>query len=165
MPEYARPRFAATVMVPGFELSGQIEPIGPWLDFLNARDKYTLPMYHTRVLPIGAAPGSTSERAQVFVQRFEVQLIYLPDRAAHETIYMLKNAQAAICHTGPLICRGELHMGTDATLATYFDDLPGHFFPMTNVEIFSTVTLPAPLPRKADLILLNRSQVQLYYPA
>ena len=91
----------------GFELVGQIEPIGPWTDFLNAPDKHTLPMCNTRVLPISAAPGSTSERAQVFVLRSQVQLIHLPERAAHETIYMLKHAQIAICHVGPLICRGE----------------------------------------------------------
>ncbi len=165
MPDYTRPRFAATVIVPGFELVGQIEPVGPWTDFLNAHDKYTLPMVNTRVLPIGTAPGSTSERAQVFALRSQVQLIHLPERAAHETIYMLKNAQIAICHVGPLICRGELHMGVDATLATFLDDQTGNFFPMTNVELFSTTALPVALPRKADLVLLNRTQIQLYYPA
>ena len=165
MPDFARPRFNATVVVPGFELVGQIEPIGPWLDFLNARDKHTLPMSNTRVLPLGLAPSSTAERPQVFAQRAEVQAIYLPERAASDTIYMLKNVQIAICHCGPLVCRGELHMGVDATLATFMDDLPGNFFPITNVELYSNVAMPAPLPRRAELMLLNRAQVQLYFPA
>jgi hypothetical protein len=162
MPEINRPRFNANVVLPGFEVIGQIEPIGPWIDFLNSKDKHVLPMYTARVLPFGGA-ATTPERPQVYVGRQEVLLLHLPDRASHSTVYMLKNVQSAIVHAGPLVIRGEIHLGVDASLATFLDDLPGSFFPVTNAEIFSTQTLPVPLPRKADLIFLNRAQMQLYY--
>ena len=163
MPEINRPRYNATVVLPGFEVVGQIEPIGPWIDFLNHKEKHVLPVYAARVLPFGSA-AATPERPQVSVGRSEVQLLYLPDRAAHSTVHMLKNVQSAILHAGPLVIRGEIHLGVDATLATFLDDLPGHLFPVTNAELFSTQALPVPLPRKADLIFLNRTQLQLYYP-
>jgi hypothetical protein len=163
MSEIRRPRYNATVVVPGFEIVGQIEPIGPWIDFLNSKDKHILPMYAARVLPIGGA-ATTPERSQVYVSRADILLLHLPDRASHSTVHMLKNVQAAIVHAGPLVIRGEIHLGVDATLATYLDDLPGSFFPMTNAELFSTHALPVPLPRQADLIFLNRAQLQLYYP-
>jgi hypothetical protein len=163
MSEINRPRFNATVVLPGFEVVGQIEPIGPWIDFLNSKDKHVLPVYTARVLPFGGA-ATAPERPQVYVSRTEVLLLHLPDRAAHSTVYMLKNVQSAIAHAGPLVIRGEIHLGVDASLATFVDDLPGNFFPVTNAELFSTQALPVPLPRKADLIFLNRSQLQLYYP-
>jgi hypothetical protein len=164
MSEIKRPRYNATVIVPGFELVGQIEPIGPWIDFLNSKDKHVLPMHAARVLPIGGA-ATTPERSQIYLSRADVLLLHLPDRASHSTVYMLKNMQAAIVHAGPLVIRGEIHLGVDATLATYLDDLPGNFFPVTNAELFSTQALPVPLPRQAELIFLNRAQLQLYYPA
>lgn len=162
---FTRPRFAATVLLPGYQITGQIEPIGPWLDWLNARDKYTLPVQAARVYPLDGAPVATTERAVVHLNRADVRLIHLPERAAGDSVHMLRNAQAAILHLGPVICRGDLHMGADATLATFMDDLPGAFFPVTNAQLFTTTTLPVPLPRQADLILVNRAQVQVYYPA
>lgn len=76
---------------------------------------------------------------------------------------MLKNVHMAIAHVGPIVCRGEFHMGVDKTLATYIDELTGSYFPITNVDLHSLAPLPVPLPRKADLILVNRAQMQLYY--
>jgi hypothetical protein len=163
MSEIKRPRYNATVVLPGFEVVGQIEPIGPWVDFLNSKDKHVLPVLSACVLPFGGA-ATTPERPQIYVSRNDVLLLYLPDRASHSTVHMLKTVLSAILHAGPLIIRGEIHLGVDATLSTYLDDLVGNFFPLTNAELFSTQPLPVPLPRKADLIFLNRTRLQLYYP-
>lgn len=165
MADLTRTRYATTILLPTLEISGQLEPIGPWLDFLNSRDKYTLPVYAARVMPFNVTTTTHAERPVVHLNRADVAVIHLPDRAAHEAVHMLRNVHLTILHIGPLVCRGELHMGVDATPATFFDDLPGAFFPVTNAELFSAVALPVPLPRQADLILVNRAQVQLYHSA
>jgi hypothetical protein len=56
-------------------------------------------------------------------------------------------------------------MGMDATLATFIDDLPGNFFPITNADLHAKNTLPAPLPHKVELLLVNRMHVPVYHPA
>ena len=165
MADFSRPRFEATVITSSFQITGQIEPIGPWLDFLNARDKITLPVYSAHILAIGTSVGPAPEKPQVLVSRHEVCFIYLPDRSSHQTVNMLRNVQTAIAHIGPIICRGEWHMGVDATLATYLDYLPGNFFPITNADLHAKVILPAPLPHKAELILVNRLHVSVYHAA
>jgi len=164
MPDFVRPSYAATVITSDFEIIGQIEPIGPWLDYLNARDKYTLPVKNARLLPIGAAAGNAPEKPQVFVNRADICFIYLPDRTAHQAVHMLRNVQAAIAHIGPVICRAEFHMGMDANLLTFMDDLPGNFFPITNADLHAKVALPVPLPGKAELLLVNRLHVPVYHP-
>jgi hypothetical protein len=73
--------------------------------------------------------------------------------------------QTAIAHIGPVICRGEWHMSMDATLATFLDDLAGDFFPVTNADLHAKVALPAPLPPKAELMLVNRQHVSMSHPA
>lgn len=163
MAEIMRPRFNVVVVLPTLEITGGIEPIGPWLDFMNSRDKHVITVHTARVTPIGAAGPAGPEQPQVLVNRDEICLIYLPDRAAHESVHMLKNVHMAIAHVGPIVCRGEFHMGVDKTLATYIDELTGSYFPITNVDLHSLAPLPVPLPRKADLILVNRAQMQLYY--
>ena len=165
MADFSRPRYEAIVITTTFQITGQIEPIGPWLDFLNAKGKFTLPVYNAHSLAIGTSVGPAPEKPQVYVNRNDVCFIYLPDRNAHQTVHMLKNVQPAIAHIGPVICRGEWHMGMDATLSTFVDDLPGHFFPITNADLHAKIALPAPLPHKAELILVNRLHVPVYHPA
>ncbi len=165
MADFSRPRYDAVVITTAFQITGQLEPIGPWLDFLNAKDKLTLPVYNAHILAIGTSVGPAPEKPQVFVNRSEVCFIYLPDRAAHQSVNMLKNVQIAIAHIGPVICRGEWHMGMDATLATFIDDLPGNFFPITNADVHAKVTLPEPLPHKFEMLLVNRLHVPVYHAA
>ena len=165
MADFSRPRFEATVITASFQITGQIEPIGPWLDFLNARDKLTLPVYNAHLLAIGASVGPALEKPQVMVNRHDICFIYLPDRNSHQTVHMLRNIQTAIAHIGPVICRGEWHLGMEATLATFIDDLPGNFFPISNADLHAQVTLPELLPHKAEVMLVNRLQVAVYHPA
>ena len=162
--DYTRPRFEAMVITPTFQITGQIEPVGTWLDFLNAKDKFTVTVLNAHVLAIGTSVGPAPEKPQAYVNRNDICFIHLPDRDAHQSVYMLKNVQAAIAHLGPVICRGEWHMGVDATLSTFVDDLPGNFFPITNADLHAKVAMPAPLPHKAELILVNRLHVSIYHP-
>jgi hypothetical protein len=165
MAEFTRPRWDATVITTEFQITGQIEPIGPWLDYMNTKDKYTLPIHNARILAIGTSVGPAPEKPLVMVNRADVCFIYLPDRNSHQTVNMLRNVKAAIAHLGPVICRAEWHMGVDATLLTFMDDLAGNFFPVTNADLHAKVALPAPLPHKADLLLVNRLHVTIYHPA
>ena len=164
MMDFSRPRYSVTVITPTFEITGQMEPVGPWLDWLATKDKFTVPIYNAHLLPLGATQVSGAERPQLFVARNDICLIYLPDATSHASVNMLKNTQTAISHMGPAICRGEWHMGTDATLATFVDDLPGHFFPITHADLHFKLALPVPLPARADLILANRLHVTVYHP-
>ncbi len=165
MPDVSRARYSATLITPAFEIVGQLEPVGPWLDWLNSKDKFTLPIYNARFMPLGAAQASGAERPQIFVYRSDICLIYLPDPASHAAISMLKNMQSAVSHIGPVVCRGEWHMGVDASLSTFIDDLPGIFFPITHADLHSKVQLPVALPAKADVIIANRTHVAVYHPA
>ncbi len=165
MPDFSRPRYNATLLTPAFEITGQLEPIGPWLDWLATKDKWIVPVYQARLMPLGTTPAAGAERPQLFVTRNDICLIYLPDPASHATVNMLKNSHVAVSHIGPLVCRGEWHMGVDASLATFLDDLPASFFPITHADLHSKVMLPVPLPAKADLIIANRQHVTVYHPA
>jgi hypothetical protein len=158
-----RPTFSAQILTVAMQLAGRAEPIGPWLDFLNSRDKINMSMRDARVVPLvaGAAPV---DRPQIFMNRNLISLMVLTDPGVRDSINMMKNTALAIFHIGPVICRGEIHIGVDTPLGLYFDDLTGNFFPVTNASLHSLTTLPIPLPRQADLVMVNRMMVQAYYP-
>ena len=118
MADFSRPRYEATVITTAFQITGQIEPFGPWLDYLNTRDKIAVPVYNAHILAIGTAVGTAPEKPQVYVNCQDIYLIYLP----------------------------------------------GNFFPITNADLHARVALPAPLPHKADMMLVNRQHVAIYHP-
>src|SRR5512147_686928 len=104
--DYTRPRFEVMLITTAFQITGQIEPVGTWLDFLNARDKFTVTVHNAHILAIGTSVGPAPEKPQAYVNRNDICFIYLPDRNSHQSVYMLKNLQTAIAHLGPVICRG-----------------------------------------------------------
>ena len=159
---FERPIFGAQILTVAMQIAGRAEPIGPWLDFLNSRDKVTMAVRDARLVPLitGAAPV---ERPQVFANRNLISLIVLTDPGVRDSVNMMKNVVTAILHIGPVICRGEIHIGVDTPLGVYFDDLTGNFFPMTNVSLHTLSPLPIPLPKQADLAMINRTMVQAYY--
>ena len=165
MPDFTRPRYEVMVITTAFQIIGQIEPIGPWLDFLNAKDKIILPVHNAHVLAIGTSVGPAPEKPQVYLNRHDVCFISLPDPNSHQTVHMLRNTHTAIAHIGPVVCRGEWHMGADATLSTFLDDLPGNFFPVTNADLHAKAAMPTALPHKSELLLVNRLHVAVYHPA
>ncbi len=165
MADFLRPRYEATVVTTTFQITGQIEPIGPWLDFLNTKGKSVLPVHDAHVLMMGTSVGPVSKKPQVNVNLRDVCFIYLPDRNSHQTVHMLRNVRVAIAHIGPVICRGEWHMGMDATLVTFVDELPGDFFAVTNADMHARVTVPEPLPHKAEMLLVNRQHMAIFYSA
>ena len=164
MEQIQRPRYAVQVILPTYQVIGQAEPIGPWLDYLNVVDKHLLTLHDARVLPVGSA-ATAATRPEVSINRAEACLIILTERAAHASVFMHKHTELAITHLGPIICRGEYHMGVDVRLGIFFDSFVGDFYPVTNVDLHSAVAYPEPVPAKAELVLLNRRQVQFYYPA
>ena len=61
MANFSRPRYGATVITRDYQITGQIEPIGPWLDFLNAKGNGApgFPLCRNQA-PL--EPGGTQER-------------------------------------------------------------------------------------------------------
>ncbi len=164
MADYARPRFNVTLLTPAFEITGQMEPIGPWLDWLTSRHKQVVPVYQARLMPLGTSQAAGAERPELYVTCNDICLIFLPDPAAHTSVNMLKNTRSAISHIGPVVCRGDWHMGMDTSLATFLDNLPVNFFPITQADLHYKVQLPVPLPARADLIIANRLHLTVYHP-
>lgn len=166
MAEIARARYSVEIVTTAFHVTGDVEPIGPWQIFLNSPDRCALTVCHAHVAPLTQSVHlSSRERPQVYLSLNQICFIILPDVVARESITLMKHVETAICHVGPIVCRSNVHMGAEARLQTFLDDLSGHFFPVTHAELYPLTMLDAPLTRKAELMLINRRQVQLYYAA
>jgi hypothetical protein len=99
-----RPTYNAQILTVAMQISGRAEPVGPWLDFLNNRDKIGLSVRdaHLASLVTGAAPV---DRPQVFMNHNLISLLVVTDPGVRDSIPMVKNIVMVILHIGPVICR------------------------------------------------------------
>ena len=164
MQQITRPRHNVEVLTPELRVTGQVEPVGPWFDFVNNPDRYTVTVLDAHRCPLGKTSGRESDHAQAILNKQHICLIILLDAEARETVHALKNTNRAISHVGPFICRGDLHMGAESQLVTFFDDMVSDYFVASNVDLHSTSATPSPLPSHVDMLLVNRAQVHTTYP-
>ncbi len=158
-------RHAVQMLGHAFQYAGEMEPIGPIIDYLNDLDRLTFPLYDVdmyRILPSSSLPSVT--RPEITVVRREVGLVYLLDPEYRSSISFIKNYERAIAYTPYVVCRGNVHMGAETWLRDLLSLMTGSFLVMTEVNVFPLTTLPAPFPEKAELLLLNREYVTVYHP-
>ena len=160
----ARQRYQVQIVTPAYEVVGQLETIGSTLDYLNNRETEFITIHDARVSALTQGAPAVPDQAQIHLNRSQICFVILLDQAARAGVNLLKQTQVAISQVSSIVCRGEYHMGSEWHLATYFEDQHSQFFPITNVELYSPVSMPVALPRKAEMILANRAFVQLYYP-
>jgi hypothetical protein len=156
------------VLVVGREMEyeGELEPIGPVMDFLNASTRTTFPLYSARVVPIGSEERFKGiSRAEIIIDKSEFGILYSDDPEFRSKVQMLRFADSVIAYTPHAIIRGQFHRGAETRLPDLFDALQGAFMPVTDASLFPTTDLPAPLPTHSELILLNRQFVRFYHSA
>jgi hypothetical protein len=156
------------VLVVGREMEyeGDLEPIGPVMDFLNASTRSTFSLHSARVVPIGSDErfkGIT--RAEIIVDKSEFGILCSDDPEFGSKVQMLRFADSVIAYTPHAIVRGQFHRGAETRLPDLFDAMQGDFMPVTDASLFPTTDLPASLPSHADLIILNRQFVRFYHSA
>ena len=148
------------------QYEGEMEPLGPVLDFLNAPTRSTVPLFSVRVTPISLdGPFKGVSRPEITVDRNELGILYFFDPEYRSKVQMLRNADSVIAYTPHAILRGRFHRGAETRLRDLFDAMPGDFLPMTEVSVFPTTDLPRALPAQADLVILNRHFVRFYHAA
>jgi hypothetical protein len=156
-------RYPVKVITPQFLIHAQMEPVGNLLDYLNDVNRGSVPLYEATLYDlVGKLKPSTRPLAVVRKQDFCG--LYADDAEARSSVRLLKRIEKVIIHVPNLICRGEMHVGTETRLQDLFDVLIGSFFALTNTSLFSLGSLPAEFPQQADLILVHKDNVLVYYP-
>jgi hypothetical protein len=157
-------RYDVQVLGRMFQFVGQLEPIGRLVDFLGDPERTTYPLFDVKITPItpgGPLSGITRPEAIIGVE--EIGLIYFLDEEYRKKVDMLKSVDRVIAYTPHAILRGEIHRGAEMRLRDFFDMMTSFFIPMTDVSIFPLTDLPAPFPRQTDLLMVNRTYINVYH--
>ena len=157
-------RYDVQILGHTFQFSGQMEPVGRVLDYLNDENRSTFPLYDVRISPI--TPGSPLAgitRPELIVSETELGLVFFLDPEYRQKVDVLKNFDRVVAYTPHAVLRGNFHRGVETRLGDVFDVMQGTFLALTDVNVFPLTELPAPFPTQTDLIIANCSYIHLYH--
>ncbi len=157
------PRYPIQALTRFFHIQGFMEPVGPILDYTNDVNRPYLPFLDAVATPLTASPVGKVTRSQIVIPKTDLVALYIDDAAARSKIQLLKRFERCIAYTPSLICRAELHMGSETRWQDALAMLAGDFFGVTSAAVFPLLPLPGPFPQQADLLILNRLHVNMFH--
>jgi len=159
-------RHEVQILTRHFQFSGQLESVGPIINFVNDSARDSLPLYDAHLTPL--TPGSLLKglsRPYVVVRRSQIVFLYFPSAETRASIQMLARTELLVAYTPVAVCRGKFHMAAEAKVGDFVESTLGELLAVTEARIFPLVELPTLFPTDAELLLVGRSQLLSYHPA
>jgi len=157
-------RHEVQILTIHFQLSGQLEAVGPVDYFINDPNRDCLALYDVRLVPLTpGGPLKPLSRPHVVVLKPRIVFLYLGSAEARTSIRTLARRELLVAYTPLAVCRGYFHMPAEANVNDFLGVTPGDLLPVTEASVFPLIELPDPFPAKADLLLVGRAYIQLYH--
>lgn len=158
-------RHAVSIVTTGFQMTGELEAIGPVFSFINDPKRDSLSFYDVQVMPLVASgPLKGFSRPHVILRRSEIVLLYLESAESRDSIRTLRRSEQMVAYTPVAVCRANFHMADEANIYDFLEDIASILLPITAVQLFPLTEFPAPFPTEPDLLLLSRYHLQFYHP-
>ncbi len=157
-------RHDVQILTLDFQFSGQLETIGPVLNFINSPGRDSLSLHDAHLAPL--TPGSPLKgisHSHVVVRKPQIVLLCLISPESRASIRTLARRELLVAYTPVAVCRGYFHMSAEAKVRDFLEVTPGDLLPITEAQIFPLVELSAPFTTRAELILAGRAHLQLYH--
>lgn len=159
-------RHDVQILTVHFQFSGQLETIGPVLNFINDPSRDSLSLYDARLVPLtSSSPLKGLSRPHIVIRKPQIVLLYFTSAETRASIRRLARRELLVAYTPVAVCRGYCHMAAEASVRDFLDVASSDLLPITQVHVFPLIELPAPFPAEADLLLAGRTHLQFYHPA
>jgi hypothetical protein len=167
-PTEAPAEWAMQVLTTKYIVEGTITPLETRLvGYLNIPTQITVTLHNVKLLALGAQavtmrdtlPEVTLPKASI------IGLIPRDAAGTRSTILQVpERAERAVIHVGPYLIRGAFRMPGGMPLSNLFNAGGGDMLVLTDAEVKCQLLGARFTTIKADVMVLNKSQVYLYHP-
>jgi hypothetical protein len=159
-------RYDVQILTPHFQLSGQLETVGPVGNFINDPSRTSLSLYDVNLMPLTSNnPLNGLSRPHIVIRRSRIVLLYFTSAEAQDSIRTLPHRVLLVAYTPVAVCRAYFHLTAETNVENFLGVVGGELLPVTDANVFPLREYPAPFPRQAKLILIGRSHLQFYHSA
>lgn len=153
------------ILTLSFQISGKLEVIGTFVQFLNDPVRDALIIREAQVLPL--IPGGSLRpmaHPQLSLRKPEVVFLYLTEQAGRDEVRLLARKETLIAYAPLAILRGAFSMSAEARPSDFLAVMSADFVIVSDASLYMLADLPAPFPKECPLLLAGRQYIQLYHP-
>ena len=153
------------ILTLSFQISGKLEVIGTFLQFLNDPVRDALLIYEATVVPlVPGGPLRPLARSQISLRKPEVVFLYLTEPAGRAEVRQLIRKETLIAYTPLAILRGAFNMSAESRPTDFLATMSADFVLVSEASLFMLTDALTSIPKECPLLLVGRQYIQLYHP-
>ena len=152
------------MLVPGFQLSGDLEVLGMIQTFMNDETKGTFTMRNVSVHGLEPQnPAASMQIEELFVRKDQVLALTFADEISREETGLLPRVEQIAAYTSHYVIQGGFHMGTDSLVGDFIVSTRALFIGATDVTIFPLFHSRAAIVQTSSLAYIYAKAVRMHH--
>ena len=153
------------IITDSFWAKGEFESLGDPHLYLNQEDLTMLPLKKPQIIPWSFTGLPPARPQQMLAHRDEIQLLRFLQAESNDKYKRPPRTQKLFLYFPLFVVQGQTPLLSEADLKNFLDFWKGTFLPITDASIHYLTQGPMPLTNQAELLYINRQQIQGYFPA
>jgi len=163
LPDVRTRQYEVELLSEHYVLSGELEPFGPLMLYLNNPERSALRLRNSRGRALD--PGMTIDTFRsddMMVRKDEVILIHPLDAVSQSTVPLLARRQLLQVFLSRFVLQAAFPCGQETQVSEIFDMSPGHWVACVEAQVYPLQRSEHPIFTEAKIILINKSYIRFY---
>ncbi len=154
----------ATLLIPGYQLQGDLEVMGMIQTFLNDETKGTFTIKNVTVHGLEPHnPAASMQIKELYVRKDQVLALVFAEAISREEMGLMPRTETLATYTSHYVVQGDFHMGADALVGDFISSGRALFIGATHVTIFPLFQPRAAVIQSAPLAYVFAQAVWMHH--
>jgi hypothetical protein len=154
----------ATLLIPGYQLQGDLAVLGMLQTFLNDETKGTFTINNVTVHGLEPHnPAASMQIDELFVRKDQVLALAFAYEVSREETGLMPRTEKIAAYTSHYVVQGGFHMGADALVGDFIASSRAPFIGATDVTFFPLFHSRAAIIQSAPLAYVYAKAVRMHH--
>jgi hypothetical protein len=155
-----------TVLIPGYQLQGDLQVLGMIQTYLNDETKDVFTIKDVAVHGLEPHnPAASMQIAELYVRKDQVLALVFADEIPSDETGLMPRTEQLVVYTSHYAVQGHFHMGADAVVGDFISSSRAPFVGATGATIFPLFQPRAAIIQNAPLVYLYASAIRMHHEA
>ncbi len=160
----AMKQMVATVLIPGYQIRGNLQVLGMIQTFMNDESKGVFTIKDAQVFGLEPHnPAASMQIEEMHIRRDQVLALAFDQELSHEETGLLPRTEQIAAYTSHYVIQGGFHLGTDDLVSDFVTSSRAPFLGATSSTVFPLFQPRAAIIQQAPLIYIHAKTIRMYH--
>lgn len=160
----AMKQMVATVLIPGYQIRGNLQVLGMIQTFMNDESKGVFTIKGAQVFGLESHnPAASMQIEEMYIRRDQVLALAFDQEFSHEETGLLPRTEQIAAYTSHYVVQGGFHLGTDDPVGDFVTSARAPFLGITPGAVFPLFQPRAAIIQQAPLIYVCAKAIRMYH--